>query len=177
MPDGGLEQNTSACFLLAFHFHLERLSRQSEGVRTFFDRFLPSKMCDQIAAIAVDKMNLTLADRKEHSASIIKPPVLYDISTMPVEMARAREWFAQEHGGYTRFVEEMWEFLKKKFDRDCAIFCHIMYGWGKDGGWVHLGVWPMEESADPQALIVPIECLTEEEKRAAGYDATSRGSG
>jgi hypothetical protein len=90
---------------------------------------------------------------------------------MPVEMAHVREWFAQEHGGYIRFIEEMWEVLTKKFGRRCSIFCHIMYGWGNDGPWVHLGLWPMDEGAD-EALIVPIECLSEEEKRAAVYDTT-----
>jgi hypothetical protein len=51
-----------------------------------------------------------------------------------------------------------------------------MYGWGKDGGWVNLGVWPMEENSDSEAVIVPVDCLTEEEKSALGCDTASSAS-
>jgi hypothetical protein len=170
MTHPGFPQNTIPLFLQAFQQHLDRLNSQSDdAVQRFIYHYLPTGVCNQIAAAAVDKMTVTLADHKEHSSALIKPPVVYDIATMPIEMDRAREWFAREHGSYSQFVEEMWQAFKK-MTKTSSIFCHIMYGWGKDGGWVHLGVWPMEESADSEALIIPIECLTDEEKRTLGYD-------
>lgn len=171
----GFLQNTIPQFLAAFYQHLARLNNQSGNMQRFIDQFLTDGVCNQIAAAAVDKMDATLADRKEHSSALIRPPVVYDISTMPIELDRAREWFAMEHGSYTQFVEEMWETFKK-FTHTCSIFCHVVYGWGKDGGWVHLGVWPMEKTADPETMVIPIECLTEEEKRGFGYDTPTKAS-
>ena len=169
-PD--LTQNTIPQFLAAFLQHLERLKTQSDDVDRFIHDYLKDGVCNQLAAAAVDKMSVTLADRKEHSSALIKPPVIYDIATIPVDLNRAKEWFAREHGSYTKFVEDMWEGFKK-FSRTSSIFCHVMYGWGKEGGWVHLGVWPMGENPDSEAIIVPVECLTDEEKRHLGYDTNS----
>jgi hypothetical protein len=172
----GLPQNTIPLFLQAFQRHLDRLNSQSnDAVQRFIYHYLPTGVCNQIAAAAVDKMDVTIADQKEHSSALIRPPVVYDISTMPIEMDCAREWFAKKHGSYSQFIDEMWEAFKK-LNRTYSIVCHVMYGWGKDGGWVHLRVWPMEENADSDAIIVPAECLTEEEKRALGYDTPSNAS-
>lgn len=147
--------------------HLQRVQTLGEQQRSFIDKYLPNDVISLLAASARDKMALTQRDGQEHSAAMSKAPISYWICTVPYSMQGARDWFVRRYGGYTRLLGDALVSAHYKAAR-CKVLVHIVYGKNETGEWVHMTVLPENGRKFGLDPILPIELMTEDEKRVSG---------
>lgn len=154
-------------FIQTFNNHLQRLRTASPQLRAFLDQYFGEAGITEIASAAADKMRLTNADGKQHSTVLSRGIAVYHITTLPVDMSQAKDWFIRASGGYTKLLENAWNSLLPQVT-DCSVWCHIIYGSSKRGTWVHMAICPVRQPAPINATIMPIEFLTSEERQRLG---------
>jgi hypothetical protein len=163
-PNGKTENITPLFFKDIFSVHLERIRRATPQNASFLDKYFSDEEVGLLANFASLKMNLTISDGEEHSFASSNLPVFYQVCTLPVEVDQAKNWFARLYGNYTTLV--MRSIKSEAFAASgCTVFCHIVFGMGKKGGWVHMSITPVREPY-PVGLnqpMMPMELLSSEE--------------
>lgn len=155
-----------ADFTRVFNNHLQRMRTATPQLRPFLDQYFKDAIVTQIAAAAADKMGLTRSDGKQHSTVFAQGPVVYHISTLPVDMSQARDWFGRS-GGYTKLLENAWNsFLPRS--PDSSVWCHIIYGPSGKRTWAHMAICTVKRPAPVDAAIMPVEFLTLQERQQLG---------
>lgn len=146
--------------------HIERNKVNAPELSVFFDQYFSEAEMATLAIIASDKLALMQADGKQHSFGFSSSLIYYHISTVPVELDLAREWFDRNFGGYTNLL---WKLMSSVLIGQCSTFCHIIYGWTQQNGtWVHLAVCPLNDAASTSEKVLPIELLSATERRELG---------
>ena len=153
-------------FMRVFSNHLQRIRTASPQFKTFLDQYFGDVIITEIASAATDKMRLTLSDGKQHSTVLTRGEVSYHITTLPVDMGQAKDWFGRTSGGYTKLLENVWNSLLPKVTS--SVWCHVIYGSSAKGTWVHMAICPVRQPAPISATMMPIEFLTSEERRPLG---------
>lgn len=147
--------------------HLYRIRAIGSTYASFVNQHINDDIIDSLAGMAKEAMSLTQADLDEHGATLAKPPILYQICTLPVEIEHARAWFSQKHGGYVKFINN--SFSSEHFAAPgCAVLCLITYGRTTDA-WISITIVPAVDDPDP-VEIMSVEFLSEEEKRTLSLD-------
>ena len=151
---------------LVLNTHLQRIRANYPELSTFLSEYFGDSDVARIAAAAADKLGLTLADGEQHSAVLERGDVAYHITTLPVDMGQAVEWFGRTAGGYTKFLGDVWDSLLPR--TTASVWCHVIYGSSAGRTWVHMAVCAVREPAPIDVMVMPIEFLTPEERRAIG---------
>jgi pSer/pThr/pTyr-binding forkhead associated (FHA) protein/Mg-chelatase subunit ChlD len=161
------EVNDSIIFKDCLGKHLDRIRALGSTYESFVNQYIHDDIIDILAGMAKEAMSLTQADLDEHGATLAKPPVLYQLCTLPVEIEHARTWFSQKHGGYVKFINN--SFSSKHFTTPgCTVLCLITYGRTTDA-WISITIVPAVDDPDP-VEIMSVEFLSEEEKRTLSLD-------
>ena len=147
--------------------HLQRMKAAAPQLAPFLDQYFSDTIVAAIAPTAVEKMRLTQSDGKQHSSILAREAVVYHISTLPVDMDKAKDWFLSSSGSYTKLLERAQNSMMSQ-GTDCSVWCHIIYGWSKKGSWVHMAIIPVKQSAPINVRIWPIEFLTSDERQTLG---------
>jgi hypothetical protein len=154
-------------FIATLNDHLQRVRASVPQLAPFLEQYFDDATIAAIAPTVVEKMKLTQSDGKQHSTVLNQGAVVYHISTLPVDMEQAKDWFVRSSGGYTKLLEKAQNSVLSQ-RTDCSVWCHIIYGWAKKGSWIHMAICPIRQSAPINVTIMPIEFLTSEERRASG---------
>ncbi|MDK1118797.1 MAG: hypothetical protein QGM50_08410 [Anaerolineae bacterium] len=155
-------------FIRLFKNHIQHVRTTSPELTLFLDEFFGTDEIAMLSQLVVEKMRLTKSDGKQHGHVLSqRRPVIYHISTLPVEMGQTKDWFVHKFGGYTKMLSKLWNSTEVKA-ADCAVWCNIVYGWTKKGAWVQLSILPMKKPAPIDTSLVPLEFLTPEERQLLG---------
>ncbi len=146
--------------------HLQRIRTNYPELDTFLDQYFGDADVARIASAAADKLDLTLADGEQHSTVLERGEVVYHITTLPVDMGQAMEWFGRTAGGYTKFLGDVWDSLLPK--TTASVWCHVIYGSSAGQTWVHMAVCAVRKPAPIGVMVMPVELLTPEEREAIG---------
>lgn len=146
--------------------HLQAIRTNYPELSTFLGQYFGDSDVAEIATAAADKLRLTLADGEQHNAVLERGEVAYHITTLPVDMDQAKEWFGRTAGGYTKFLGDVWDSLLPK--TTASVWCHVIYGSSAGRTWVHMAVCAVREPAPIGIMVMPIEFLTPEEREAIG---------
>ncbi len=146
--------------------HLQRIRTNYPELGAFVSKYFGDADVAKIATAAADKLRLTLADGEQHSTVLERGEVVYHITTLPVDMGQAREWFGRTAGGYTKFLGDVWDSLLPK--TTASVWCHVIYGSSTGRTWVHMAVCAVRQPAPIGVMVMPVELLTPEERKAIG---------
>lgn len=160
--------NDTRQFIECANLHLDHIRQTSPQLGPFLDRFFTKDNLHKFAAFATEKMKLTQSDHNEHSAGITESPVYFIVCTLPTELNQARDWFARNHGGYTRLLKKLESGEGVRLLSDCKILCHIVYGWTESKGrWIRIAIVPFSSKLPDElvkTVVMPVEFLTAEER-------------
>ncbi|WP_420628187.1 hypothetical protein [Candidatus Leptofilum sp.] len=160
-------------FINILNLHLQRLRHHSPNVTNFLDDYLNDAAISEIAVTATDKMQLTQSDNQQHSSVLVRGDIVFHISTLPVDMRQAKDWFWKTAQGYTNLLENAWDSLLPKIDS--SVWCHIIYGLSPNNrNWIHMAIFPVKKPAPFNEIFVPIEFLTLEEQQKLGLAITPK---
>lgn len=131
------------------------------------DCLLGSTTLHRLSYVGAEKMGLTLADGKGHSASWDGPEVLWQgrkvhfmVETIPVGMSSAASWYSQQYGGYVQFITNV---TNKLGHLGCGVFVHCIFG----SDFANVGVLPIWQP-DAVTSVIPRTCCTAEERAQFG---------
>jgi tetratricopeptide (TPR) repeat protein len=161
---GGVQPGSEVARVLAGH--LQRIRTNYPELNTFLSQYFGDADVAKIASAASDKLRLTLSDGEQHSVVLERAEVAYHITTLPVDMGQAREWFGRTAGGYTGFLGGVWDSALPK--TTASVWCHVIYGSSAGRTWVHMALCPVQQPAPIDVTVMPIEFLTSEERQAIG---------
>jgi len=83
---------------------IAELGHHHPSVKAFLGKHVSN--LQTVAALAAEKMQLTLGDGCGHSAGLTTDQTCYlMIHTIPVAEASAVDWYQREWGGYLKFLE------------------------------------------------------------------------
>jgi hypothetical protein len=163
----GTYDTTTTHFIGTLNSHLQYLRGNFPQFAPFLDQNFSDAIVVKIASMAVEKMKLTQADGKQHSIVLYLGAVVYNISTLPVDMEQAKDWYVRRFGGYAEFLPRAVQAAESQ-GTDSSVWCHIICGWTKKGSWVNMAICPIKQPAPIKTLLMPIEFLTPEERRYLG---------
>jgi len=158
-------------FLEVVQDHLKRM-KQVGGIRPFVRKELEKTwVLEQIVARAVEKMSLTLKDGEIHSSGFTfgeDSKHFMNISTIPVAMHDAADWYAHKSGGYLTYLRQI-EINLGLILVDPKVFVHFIFGIEDSGfagvrPWVTCGLFPLWQKDFVPAMF-PTDCLTADERR------------
>lgn len=152
--------------------HQQLIRTNYPKVSTFLSQYFGDSDVATIATAAADKLGLTLADGEQHSVVLEREEVVDHITTLPVDMPQAMEWFGRTAGGYTKFLGDVWDSALPK--TTTSVWCHVIYGPHAGGAWVHMAVCAVRTPAPIGITVMPIEFLTPEERKAIGVARPKR---
>ena len=131
------------------------------------DCLLSSSTLQRIASVGAEKMALTMADGKGHSASWDGPDVLWHgrkvhfmVETIPTGMSGAASWYSQQYGGYVQFITNV---TNKLAHLGCGVFVHCIFG----SDFANVGVLPLWQP-DAVSSVIPRTCCTAAERAQFG---------
>ena len=165
-PASGSVGEDSGELARVLNSHLQRIRTNYPELDAFLDQYFGDADVAKIAAAAGDKLDLTLTDGEQHSTVLERGEVVYHITTLPVDMGQAREWFGRAAGGYTTFLGDVWDSLLPK--TTASVWCHVIYGSSAGQIWVHMAMCAVRQPAPIGVLVMPVELLTPEEREAVG---------
>ena len=143
--------------------HLQRVKEFLPSLKPFIDQYFHDRQVQELTMIAQEKLNLSVSDGEEHSMALTVPPVFFHVSTIPVSLLKAKDWYEERCGGYLQMVMSIFEQFKEiaKWDYYCNIIC------GCDGGriWLNMCVIPEDKSLES---LMPLDILSAEEKEQLG---------
>jgi Tfp pilus assembly protein PilF len=146
--------------------HLQRIRTNYPELDAFVSQYFGDADVAKIATAAAGKLRLTQADGEQHSTVLERGEVVYHITTLPVDMGQAKEWFGRTAGGYTKFLGDVWDSLLPK--TTASVWCHVIYGSSAGRTWVHMAVCAVRQPAPIGVMVMPVELLTPEERKAIG---------
>jgi Tfp pilus assembly protein PilF len=146
--------------------HLQRIRTNYPELDAFVSQYFGDADVAKIATAAAGKLRLTQADGGQHSTVLERGEVVYHITTLPVDMGQAKEWFGRTAGGYTKFLGDVWDSLLPK--TTASVWCHVIYGSSAGRTWVHMAVCAVRKAAPIGVMVMPVELLTPEERKAMG---------
>ena len=161
------ESDESAIFKDCFNKHLKRISHIGASYKSFVDLHINDHIVDIFAEKAIKTMGLSRDDLDGHINAFSKPPVLYQLCYLPMEMDKGQAWFANKFGGYINFLNNA---LKSKIftSKGCSVLCVIIYG-RTDVVWTSATIISTEDNPEP-IDIISFEFLSEEEKRTLSLE-------
>jgi hypothetical protein len=147
--------------------HLQRISNLGSSYKTFVDKYFTHNIIDILASMTNELMHDSQTDLDVHSIPYAKPPVLYQLCALPLEMTKAGTWFSQKYGGYTKFLTQLLD-LDHFTTNEFTTLCVITYGRTNDA-WISITIVPTDSNSE-SVDIMSAEFLTEEEKRALSLE-------
>ena len=96
------------------------------------------------------------------------------VCSLPVAVAGAVDWFADQHGGFTQFI---FKWIKSDgYDvTACDQFCVITFGLDEQP-WVSMTVVPTYDEPDP-VEIMSVNFMSDAEKADLGLEFDDHGRG
>lgn len=153
-----VEGEFSRRFVSIFSKHIERIQRTGDRhLVQFAKQYLSPDTVAKLAISVGEKMAQSHSDGLEHSFSVGNPTVLYAVSTLPFEYAKASNYFAKQYGGYAEMLGRM---VQLPIYQDCQVLCHITYC-DPNGGvpWANASILRMrgdEFSQLPAAIAIDL---------------------
>lgn len=159
--------NDYLTFKDCFNKHLQRISNIGSSYKNFVDNYFTHNIIDILASMTNELMHDSQADLDRHIIPYIKPPILYQLCILPIEIAQAETWFSQKYGGYTKFLTQ--SLGSDHFTaNECTTLCVITYGRTNDA-WISITIVPTDSNSE-SVDIMSAEFLTEEEKRTLSLE-------
>jgi len=163
-------------FLQLVQDHLDRVKQlKGKGVKQFVEEELENGfVLQQIVASAIEKLSLTRKEGKAHSHGFTigdKSRHFVTVTTIPVPMQKAAEWYAHEFGGYISYLKKIEnDAIMKTYN--LKVFVHFIFGMQESAAntempWVICGLLPLWQK-DFIMAILPTDCFTENERRELG---------
>lgn len=152
--------------------HLLQLYALGPKYREFAGSHFPFEMQSAIAEKAHDCLTRTMADGRQHHESFIAHRALYVISSLPVAIGRAPEWYGAQYGGFTRLVMQ-WLRSEPFQDNQCDMLCAVTFG-QDPATWVSLTIVPTDQGSDP-VEIMSVDFLNASEKATLALDFDRHG--
>lgn len=147
--------------------HLMRIRALGSTYESFVSQHIDDNMVDILAGKAEEVMRHTQMDLDEHTTTLARSPIFYQLCSLPVEIEHARAWFAQKHGGYVRLLSQSLNSEAFKTP-GCTTLCLITYGRTQEA-WISMTIVSSESDSD-LIEIMSVEFLSEEERRTLAVD-------
>lgn len=143
--------------------HLERVRSSDQHTWEFLEHYIHPDI--EIMALLGEQLLLkTIEKQEKHSTQRLKPPVFFSISTLPVALSEAKRWFAKKHGGYSKYLEEIWN--SSQFNvSGCSIHFDLLYGHSSGIAWVQIGLFGLGTNSPCSHFIIPVDILTHHERK------------
>ena len=144
--------------------HRDRIEQASPEHIPFTANHFDNEMLQTLAGLAADKMNLTNTDASVHSISISGNDVAYAVYTMPLNLAEAGQWYANEYGGYMPFLNRMAE-VPAISNSDPKLLVHLVFGQAPsdDDLWFTMTVLPVDQNQYRFQPLLATDLLTQTE--------------
>jgi hypothetical protein len=146
---------------------IQKMRNHSSRYDGFLRQYFSASEIPVIASQAARDMISTQNDKTGHTSLLIKPPVFYELSTIPTTIDNASNWFVEHHGGYMDSVKETLD--KPSFQKSfCSTLCQVFFGWSGQGYWSHLAIYPIGDNSPTDTALYPNEFFTLKEKKELG---------
>ena len=123
---------------------------------------------ENLCLIARGKMSESLSDGERHSASVFMDDLFVSVSTFPCSVEVAKRTHYQR--GYLPHLDRMVTMGREENPR--CHWLHFQFFWDVGLFWVQFTLFPNKHVLDfPPRYILPIDLLSDEEKREAGLAA------
>lgn len=143
--------------------HLERAISSDQHTWELFERYIHPDI-ENMALVGEQLLLTTIEDQQEHSTRRLKPPVFCSISTLPVALSEAKKWFANKHGGYSKYLEAIWN--SSQFNvSGCSVHFDLIYGHSSGTAWVQMGLFGLGTNSPCSRFVIPVDLLTHRERK------------
>ncbi len=156
--------NDGELFMARLSDHLQRINALGGSYSSFISQCFPDNVVSMLSTAAAEKMALTQSDLREHSFCFSQAPVSYWICTVSYSIAKAKQWFGETYGGYSKLLEHLWNSDHFR-GSGCEVPVHVVCGQTKRDTWVNMTIFPVDSQRFGIKPILPIDLLTEAEKR------------
>jgi hypothetical protein len=147
--------------------HLHRISAASPDCAQFINQYLDSGTLGILVPAALEKLALSQSDSSQHSFALSRPPVFFNVTTLPIDLAGGRDWFTRACGGYLRYLDQAWSSAAIR-SSNCSVWCHVICGPTLAGFWVQLALCSIREPRIITTGVLPIDFLSAEERKSVG---------
>jgi hypothetical protein len=144
--------------------HISRIANKTSDFDRFFHQYVGSHTQAKLSKLACENLALTASDHEEHNEGFSEAPVYFVISSLPTSLAGARDWIARHYGGYTHYAAKLWGSRPS----GCSTWCHLICGTSSGGHWVQLSLSSFESPRLLEGMLMPVDLLTLEERKALG---------
>lgn len=147
--------------------HIERMKSKWPTISQFIDDYFTIEQIEALSLMAMDKYNLAITDKRDHTAVLAKTPVEYAVTFFPVNIDVVKDWCVDGYGGYMMLLEDIANHdMVSLFS--CSILCHLVFCFDNSSIRIGMAITPIAKNPPIQALILPHEYLTKEESNKAG---------
>ena len=155
---------TAPAFVERMSTHRDRIDHASPDHRPFTAEHFDDDLLSTLSELAADKMHLSQTDNAVHSISISTSDASYAIYTMPMGLAQAGKWYANEYGGYMPFLNRMSE-VPAISSGNPSLLVHLIFGQAPDDEdlWFTMSVLPVDSQRHSFRPLLATDLLTPNE--------------
>jgi len=160
------KQFDAASFQSTLEMHIQCMAAASSDCAKFAKQYLDSEVILMLAAGAVEKMTSMQTDGQQHSLGVSRPPVFFNITSLPVGLSSACQCFAQ-YGGYMKYLTQAWN--SPAFQSSgCSVWFHVLCGPEEGGHWVQITACSVRAPHVLKTPVLALDLLTRTERKSVG---------